>query len=93
MIDDLLTMSEIIQCVADIKNIVRPKEWRVRAADMESFKMFSCQTRNVPSWKRLIPAKLPNTLSGCPGIWLPMTGTMPIITPPSRSGWTRTARA
>lgn len=31
--------------------------------------------------------------SGCPGIWLPMTGTMPIITPPSRSGWTRTARA
>lgn len=48
---------------------------------------------DVPSWKRLIPAKLPNTLSGCPGIWLPMTGTMPIITPPSRSGWTRTARA
>ena len=48
---------------------------------------------DVPGWKRLIPAKLPNTLSGCPGIWLPMTGTMPIITPPSRSGWTRTARA
>lgn len=60
---------------------------------MESFKMFSCQARNVPSWKLLIPAKLPNTLSGCPGTWLPMTGTMPIITPPSRSGWTRTARA
>ena len=42
--------------------------------------------------RRLIPAKLPNTLSGCPGIWLPMTGTMPITMPPSRSGWTRTAR-
>ena len=42
---------------------------------------------------KFIPAKLPNTLSGCPGTWLPMTGTMPIITPPSRSGWTRTARA
>lgn len=55
--------------------------------------MFSCQARNVPGWKRLIPAKLPNTLSGCPGTWLPMTGTMPITMPPSRSGWTRTARA
>lgn len=52
-----------------------------------------CQERNIPGWRRLIPAKLPNTLSGCPGTWLPMTGTMPIITPPSRSGWTRTARA
>ena len=39
---------------------------------MESFKTFSCQARNVPGWKRLIPAKLPNTLSGCPGIWLPI---------------------
>lgn len=53
----------------------------------------SGQARNVPGWKRLIPAKLPNTLSGRPGIWLPMTSTMPIITPPSRSGWMRTARA
>ena len=60
---------------------------------MESFKMFSCQARNVPSWKRLIPAKLSNTLSGCPGTWLPMTGTMPTIMPPSRNGWPRTARA
>ena len=60
---------------------------------MESIKMFFCQERNIPGWRRLIPAKLPNTLSGCPGTWLPMTGTMPIITPPSRSGWTRTARA
>ena len=33
--------------------------------------MFSYQARNVPGWKRLIPAKLPNTLSGCPGTWLP----------------------
>lgn len=57
------------------------------------FQNVSCRARNVPGWKRLIPAKLPNTLSGCPGTWLPMTGTMPIITPPSRSGWTRTARA
>lgn len=37
---------------------------------MESFKMFSCRARNVSGWKRLIPAKLPNTLSGCPGTWL-----------------------
>ena len=57
------------------------------------FQNVFCQERNIPGWRRLIPAKLPNTLSGCPGTWLLTIGTMPIITPPSRSGWTRTARA
>ena len=69
------------------------KTERVESTRRRYGEMFSYQARNVPGWKRLIPAKLPNTLSGCPGTWLPMTGTMPITMPPSRSGWTRTARA
>ena len=75
------------------KNNLEKRGSKEHSHPMENFKMFFCQERNIPGWRRLIPAKLPNTLSGCPGTWLPMTGTMPIITPPSRSGWTRTARA